>query len=46
MNSTFPDADQIALWKYLKHLENLGVLKQCPNKSFEILILPKDYHFT
>lgn len=39
----FPDAEKIAVWKYLKHLESLGLLSGIRNKSFEILILPKDY---
>lgn len=39
----FPEAEKIAVWKYLKHLEALGLLQHSRNKSFEILILPQDY---
>ena len=39
----FPDAEKIAVWKYLKHLEGLGLLHHCRNKSFAIRMLPKDY---
>ena len=42
INALFPDAEKIALWKYLKHLETLGILKQ-QSKSFEILMLPKEF---
>ena len=38
----FHEAEKIALWKYLKHLETLGLLQQ-RKTFFEILILPKDY---
>ncbi|WP_170211688.1 competence protein CoiA family protein [Rhodoferax bucti] len=38
-----PNGDSIALWKYLKHLETLGVLKQLRNKFFAIKIGPTDW---
>lgn len=41
VNPAFPDAEKIAVWKYLKHLETLGILKQ-GRQTFEILILPKE----
>jgi Competence protein CoiA-like family len=42
INRSFPDAEKIALWKYLKHLESLGLLK-VRKTTFEILMLPKDF---
>lgn len=42
INATFNDAEKIAVWKYLKHLETLGILKQ-QGRSFEILMLPKEF---
>jgi hypothetical protein len=38
-----PNGDSIALWKYLKHLETLGVLQQLRNKFFAIKIGPTDW---
>jgi hypothetical protein len=38
-----PNGDSIALWKYLKHLEKLGVLKQLRNKFFTITIRQDDW---
>lgn len=42
INPPFPDAEKIAVWKYLKHLETMGILKQ-NRYSFEIVIQPKEF---
>lgn len=44
MTPPWKDAEKIAVWKYLKHLETLGIVRQHKNSFFEIIILPKDNH--
>lgn len=39
----FPDAEKVAAWKYLKHLETLGLVKLLHHQIFEVIKHPKDF---
>lgn len=42
ISARFPDAEKIALWKYLKHLESIGLLRQ-DRRNFVILMPPRNW---
>jgi hypothetical protein len=42
ISTQFQDAEKVALWKYLKHLESIGLLKQ-DRRDFVILMPPKNW---
>ena len=38
------DGDSIALWKYCKHLEMLGILRYLTHKEFDLMIATSKWH--
>ncbi len=37
------DGDSIAIYKYLKHLEDMGILNCCGRKEFQLIVLPEKW---
>jgi len=43
VHAPVPDGDSVATWKYLKHLESLGILKYLWNKKFALKIKSRNW---
>lgn len=43
INPEVPDGEKIALWKYFKHLEAIGILKYLAYKDFDIKLDSKSW---